>query len=140
MKIKHVNIYHGRNIYSHRPCVQAEVDLEKYSDIPTCDIPNFNNLLLEYIPTLRDHSCSKGYRGGFVDRLYEGTYLAHVLEHICIELQNVLGYDVAFGKARQTEEERIYTIIYEYQNPIVAEEVLYLARDLINNFCTSTML
>lgn len=138
MKIKHVNIYHGRNIYSHRPCVQAEVDLEKYSDIPTCDIPNFNNLLLEYIPTLRDHSCSKGYRGGFVDRLYEGTYLAHVLEHICIELQNVLGYDVAFGKARQTEEERIYTIIYEYQNPIVAEEVLYLARDLINNFCTST--
>ena len=135
MKINKLVIYNGRNIYSHRPCVKANIDLENYYDTATCDIANFNNLLLEYIPTLREHKCSKGYRGGFVERLYEGTYLAHVLEHICIEIQNILGYDISFGKARQTEQEKVYTILFEYENKIVAEEVIYIAIDLINDLC-----
>lgn len=122
-------------MYCHRPCVRAEVDLEDYVDIPTCDIPNFNNLLLEYIPTLKEHKCSKGYPGGFIERLYEGTYLAHVLEHMCIELQNVLGYSIAFGKARQTNQERVYYTIFEYKNRTIAEEIIYLAVDLINDLC-----
>jgi cyanophycin synthetase len=139
LKINKLIIYNGRNIYNHRPCIKADVDLEEYYDTPTCDIPNFNNLLLEYIPTLREHKCARGYRGGFVDRLYEGTYLAHVLEHICIEIQNVLGYDISFGKARQTEHENIYTIIFEYENRVVAEEVIYLAKELVNDLCTGTI-
>src|SRR5699024_669271 len=114
VKIKDLIIYNGRNIYSHRPCVKAEIDLEDFFDTSTCDIPNFNNLLLEYLPTLIEHKCSRGYRGGFVERLYEGTYLAHVLEHICIEIQNILGYNVSFGKARQSQSERIYSVIFEY--------------------------
>lgn len=135
MKIKDLIIYNGPNIYSHKPCIKAEIDIGKYSQIPTCDIANFNNLLLEYIPSLRDHKCSSGYRGGFVDRLYEGTFLAHVYEHTCIEIQNILGYDISFGKARQTEDEHIYKVIFEFENKMVAEEVLYLAMDLINDLC-----
>lgn len=137
LKLKNLIIYNGRNIYCHRPCIRAEVDLEEYAEIPTCDIPNFNNLLLEYIPTLKEHKCSRGYIGGFVERLYEGTYLAHVLEHICIEMQNILGYDVAFGKARQTDQETVYYIVFEYKNREIAEEVIYLATDLLNDLCTS---
>lgn len=135
LKINDLIIYNGPNIYSHKPCIMAKIDIGKYCNIPTCDIPNFNNLLLEYIPTLKEHKCSEGYRGGFVDRLYEGTFLAHVFEHVCIEIQNILGYDISFGKARQTEEEHIYRIIFEFENKIVAEEVLYLAMDLINDLC-----
>lgn len=135
LKIQNLMIYNGRNVYSHKPCIRADVHLEEYTDIPTCDIPNFNNLLLEYIPTLSEHKCCRGYRGGFVDRLYEGTYLAHVVEHVCIEIQNILGYDVAFGKARQTEHEDVYSIIFEYQNRSIAEEIVYLSVELANKLC-----
>lgn len=135
LKLKDLIIYNGRNIYCHRPCIRVEVNLEKHAEIPTCDIPNFNNLLLEYIPTLKEHKCSRGYPGGFVERLYEGTYLAHVLEHVCIEIQNILGYDVAFGKARKTSQDTVYYIVFEYKNKEIAEEVVYLAIDLLNDLC-----
>ncbi|MDF2593063.1 MAG: cyanophycin synthetase, partial [Clostridia bacterium] len=101
MRINELRIYEGRNIYTHKPCVRADIDLEELADIPTCNIPGFNTLLLEHIPSLIEHKCVRGHRGGFVERLNEGTYLAHVLEHMCLELQNLLGDNVAFGKARQ---------------------------------------
>ncbi len=131
-----MRIYEGRNIYSHSPCIRADIDLEKYVDTPTCDIPNFNNLLLEYIPTLKDHKCSRGYIGGFAERLYEGTYMAHVIEHICLEIQNLLGYNVAYGKARKTDRDRVYSIIFEYKSRAVAEEAVYLALKLVLDICS----
>ena len=135
MKIEKLRIYEGRNIYSHSPCIRADIDLEKYTDVPTCNITNFNNLLLEYMPTLKEHKCSRGYRGGFVERLYEGTYMAHVIEHMCIEIQNLLGYSVAFGKARVTDKENIYSVIFEYKCKTAGSEALNLAFNLVNDIC-----
>lgn len=135
MKIVQTRVFRGRNIYSHKPCIRADIDLEEYWDTPTCDITNFNNLLLEYIPTLKDHKCSRGYKGGFVERLYEGTYMAHVIEHMCIEIQNILGYDVAYGKARQTDVENIYYIVFQFKSEVAAMEVLNLVLELVNDIC-----
>jgi len=69
---------------------------------------------LEYIPGLREHKCSLGIKNGFLKRLDEGTYLAHVAEHSILELQNMLGFNVKYGKARVTDNEKIYEIIYQY--------------------------
>jgi cyanophycin synthetase len=133
LKIHELRIFEGRNIYTHKPCIKADIDLEEYADIPTCDIPGFNALLLEHIPSLIEHKCVRGHRGGFVERLNEGTYLAHVLEHMCLELQNLLGANVAFGKARQVGEEgSIYSVIFEYRSKTVGYEVLHAALNLIN--------
>lgn len=139
MRIHELRIYEGRNIYTHKPCIKADIDLEELADTPTCDIPGFNQLLLEHIPSLIEHKCVRGHRGGFVERLNEGTYLAHVLEHVCLELQNLLGYNVAFGKARQVSgENTIYSVIYEYRSKTVGCEVIYAALNLMNEIQKGT--
>jgi cyanophycin synthetase len=136
LRIHELRIYEGRNIYTHKPCIKADIDLEDLADTPTCDITGFNGLLLEHIPSLMEHKCAKGYKGGFVERLHEGTYLAHVLEHICLEIQNLLGHNVAFGKARQVGTEgSLYSVIYEYRSKTVGCEALHTAFDLVRELC-----
>ena len=55
-----------------------------------------------------EHRCSIGERGGFFERLRTGTYFAHILEHIALELQTLAGTDVGYGRARETSEEGVY--------------------------------
>src|SRR5207342_58941 len=45
----------------------------------------------------------------------EGTWLGHVLEHVAIELQNVAGESVTFGKTRSIDgRPGVYSVVYEY--------------------------
>ncbi|NLM43571.1 MAG: cyanophycin synthetase [Clostridiales bacterium] len=134
MKIISSYAYKGRNIYSHKPVVKMVVDLQDLFDTPTKCIEGLNEYLLNTLPGLKKHSCSRGYEGGFVERLQEGTYLAHVIEHISIELQNILGYDIAFGKAYRVENDRIYDVIYGYTNELAGLECGRIAVDMINFF------
>jgi cyanophycin synthetase len=89
---------------------------------PTKDIENFNETLLSLIPGLSRHYCSLGYEGGFAERLKEGTYIGHVTEHLILELQSMLGYDVSYGKTRVVKEPSSYFIVYEYVNEKCAIE------------------
>lgn len=115
MQIKNIQVFRGRNIYSHKLVIKMTVDLENYYNAATKDIPGFNEKLLEYIPGLREHKCSLGATGGFLKRLDEGTYLAHTAEHSILEIQNMLGFNVKYGKARVANNERIYEIIFQYE-------------------------
>ena len=132
MKIINSTVYSGRNIHSHKKCIQLDVDLEGYSEIPSKDIKGFNKSLVEMLPILNTHRCGIDEEGGFVKRLNEGTYLAHICEHIIIAIQNILGIDVAYGKAREIEGDR-YIIVYQYEYPKVGIEVAKLAIDIINS-------
>lgn len=132
MKIIQKRIYEGQNIYSHKKCIRIDMDLEGYSEIPSKDIPNFNFNLVNIIPELKNHRCGIDEEGGFVKRLKEGTYLAHICEHTMIAIQNNLGIDVAYGKAREIKGDMYYIIVqYEYKNTIL--EVANLAIDLMNS-------
>jgi cyanophycin synthetase len=75
-----------------------------------------SNALIQALPGLAEHGCSYREPGGLVRRMREdeGTWLGHVLEHVAIELQNIAGEDVSFGKTRSTETSGVYTVIYEY--------------------------
>jgi cyanophycin synthetase len=115
MQIKATQVYRGRNIYSHKLVIKMTLDLGEHYNTPTNEIDGFNEKLLEYIPGLRDHKCSMGVEHGFQMRLDEGTYLAHVAEHSILELQNMLDFNVKYGKARVTSDERIYEVIYQYE-------------------------
>lgn len=137
MKIIQKRIYEGPNIYSHKKCIRIDVDLEGYCEIPSKEIENFNFNLVNIIPSLKDHRCGIDEEGGFIKRLEEGTYLAHICEHIIIAIQNNLGIDVSYGKSREIEND-LYYIIVQYEYKRTAIESIRLAIDLINNLIKNT--
>ena len=100
MQINNIRVFAGKNIYSFKPVIRMEVDIGNLCEKPTCDMPGFNEYIVGLFPGLKKHCCSLGYEGGFMDRLKEGTYIGNVIEHLIIELQNSLGYDVSFGNTR----------------------------------------
>ena len=116
MKIYSIQSFSGKNIYSHRPVIKLYMDLQDLHSLETKDIENFNASLLRLFPGLCSHYCSYGHEGGFVKRLHEGTFLGHVTEHLILELQNILGYNVRFGKTRVVKEPSLYYVVYEYMN------------------------
>lgn len=135
MKICEIKAFKGRNIYSHQKVIKMVVDLEELADIATKDIRGFNDTLLKLLPGLYQHHCSLGCPGGFVTRLMEGTYLAHVIEHCALEIQHVLGYDVGFGRARQIKDSTKYTIVYAYRNEVAGLEAGRCTVQLMEALC-----
>ncbi len=131
MKIIDVNIFEGRNIYSHKKCIRMDLDLEGYCETPSNKIEGFNKTLLKLLPELKTHRCGIDEERGFLIRLQEGTYLAHICEHMIIALQNRIGINAAYGKAREIQGDKYY-IIYQYEYKNTALEAARLAIDIIN--------
>jgi cyanophycin synthetase len=104
--------------------LEVIVDLGDLKDSPSNMIPGFNQRIKEWLPSLIEHRCGVGIRGGFFQRLDEGTYLGHVLEHVTLELQSLAGTDVGYGKARETDEEGVYKVAIEYEDERLALECL----------------
>src|ERR1700733_2811171 len=106
MKILEQRVYRGPSIYEDLPVIRLTFDLGKLDAWPPTKIPSFNDRLLAAIPSLQQHTCSYGVPGGFVRRLTEdeGTWLGHVLEHVVLELQQLTGASVTFGKTRSVGE------------------------------------
>jgi cyanophycin synthetase len=131
MKLLNVKVFEGRNIYSHRKCIRLDVDLEGYCETPSKDIEGFNEKLLLLLPDLKNHRCGIDEENGFNTRLMEGTYLAHICEHIIIALQNLVDIDTSYGKAREISGD-LYYIIFQYEYEKTALKCANLAIDIIN--------
>lgn len=134
MEIHDITIYRGRNIYSHKSVMKMIIDIGEYGLLPTKDIPGFNEKLLAAFPGLKTNCCGLGYEGGFLERLREGTYFAHVLEHVILDMQNTLGYDVKYGKTRVIEEPSLFYLVYEYENEVCGLECGKAAFFILNCF------
>jgi len=135
MKVLERRVLRGPNIYSARPVYLAIIDLEALNDIASNAIPGFIGSLLTAVPTLHQHRCSPGYVGGFVERLHEGTYMAHIVEHLTLELQCLAGLPVGFGKARMVPDKPgHYRVIFAYKSERLAEAALELAIELVQAF------
>lgn len=135
MRILNSQVFVGPNIYALFPVIRMVVDLGELEAWPTGRLgPAFTDRLLDTLPGLHQHGCSYGHPGGFVKRLHEdgGTWLGHVMEHVAIELQNVAGIAVTFGKTRGTGEPRTYNVVYEYEQPEVGVEAGQLALQLLH--------
>ena len=130
MEFRKVLTLRGPNIWANFPVIEAWVDLGELKDRASDEIPGFNQRLMSWLPTMIEHRCSIGERGGFFERLRRGTYLAHILEHVTLELQTLSGHEVAFGRARETSEEGVYKVIFKYREEHVARECLQAAREL----------
>jgi len=137
MKIISTNIYVGPNIYAHFPVIRHLLDLGNLEDWPTGKLgTEFVDLLLEYLPGLHEHGCSYREAGGFVRRMREdeGTWLGHVMEHVAIELQNIAGSPVTFGRTRSIDNQPgHYSMVFQYLDAEVGIEAGRLALSLLNS-------
>ena len=113
--------------------IRQVVDLGVLEAFPSNTIPGFVDALVEMLPTLEDHACSLGRRGGFITRLREGTWAGHVAEHIALELQNLAGTHVRHGKTRGTGDYGRYNVIFEYREEQVGIEAGKKAVALVNH-------
>ena len=129
MEFRKVLALRGPNLWANFPVLEAWVDLGEL-DKPSTELPGFNERLMSWMPSMIEHRCSIGQRGGFFQRLCNGTYLGHVLEHVTLELQCLAGTDAGFGKARETSEKGVYKVVVEYIEETVGRECLAMAREL----------
>ena len=133
LRILETRILRGPNYWAREPVVRLLVDLGSLEEFPSNKIPGFANGLVELLPSLEDHACSLGRRGGFVTRLKEGTWAGHVAEHIALELQNLAGTDVRHGKTRSVGAYGQYNVIYEFREESVGVEAGRMAVALVNH-------
>ncbi len=143
MKILSTNVYVGPNLYAHFPVIRQQIDIGILEQWPSAKIgEDFINGLIAALPGLQEHGCSYGVEGGFIRRLKEdgGTWMGHILEHVILELQNMAGSDVTFGKTRSMEgEEGCYNMVFEYKQRDVGLEAAGIARQLLYSLLPSDL-
>jgi cyanophycin synthetase len=136
MRIIDRAVYVGPSLYAHFPVIRLEVDLGPLEQWPSARLgPAFIDRLIEALPGLHEHGCSYGEPGGFIRRLREdeGTWMGHILEHVAIEIQNVAGEPVTFGKTRGAGVEGRYHVTYQYAQEDVGLEAGRLGITLLHS-------
>ena len=134
LKIIETRVYRGPNVWSYEPAIHLVVDLGSLENFPSNTIPGFSEKLLEYLPRLDQHHCSRGRRGGFIERLDEGTWLGHITEHVALQLQQEAGHDMRRGKTRQVKGvPGRYNITYAYADEAVGLAAGELAVRFVNH-------
>jgi len=117
-------------MWTYHPVIEVWVDIGDLEDYPSNLIPGFYDRLVKALPSLQEHRCSYGEPGGFLKRVEEGTWPAHILEHLTLELQNLAGIPGGFGKARDGDRRSVYKVIVSAINQEVTLTALKYARDL----------
>ena len=115
MRILELRALRGPNVYRRRPVIYMKLDIEEYEERPTNLIPGFKEDLERLIPSLYEHECSEGEKGGFLSRVSEGTWLGHVVEHVALELQCLATMNVQFGRTRSAKEVGVYNVVFAYE-------------------------
>ena len=137
VKIISTRAIHGPNVYHHRPVIVMKVDLQEWAEVPSNQIPSFNENLVQFLPNLNAHTCSLGCEGGFLERLRRGTYMAHIIEHIGLELSNLAGMEVNYGKTRYAGQPGHYNIvtrfIHERAMQLCLQQAMELAKAAIHS-------
>lgn len=133
MKILEIKVLKGPNYWSVRrtKLIQMKLDLEEMEQRPTNTIPGFRERLEKLFPSMYSHRCSVGKPGGFFQRVDEGTWMGHVIEHIALELQTLAGMDTGFGRTRtpEGEKEGVYYVVFSYMEE---DAGVYTAKASVN--------
>ena len=127
-------VLEGANYFSGGSIVLFTINLNQYDEVFTNEIEGFYEYLNGTIPSLIEHHCSEGVRGGFYIRVKEGTLLGHVMEHIAIELQSLAGMFVSYGKTRSTLKQGVYNVVFRFINEEAGIIAGMAALNLINSF------
>jgi hypothetical protein len=129
----------GANYWSRLPITRMDLDIGAYENISSADVPGVTQSLVGAMPGLRDHRCSIGEPGGFLIRLKRGTYFAHIVEHVALELQAMIGHDVGYGRTRGGDSPGEYTLIFEHLHEAVGLRAAGLALEAVQNAFAGTL-
>jgi hypothetical protein len=121
----------GANFWSTRPVMRMDLVVGAYEDISSADVPGFTEALVAAMPGLEEHRCSIGERGGFIIRLRDGTYAPHIVEHVALELQTMIGHDVGYGRTRGGDSDGEYTLVFEHLHEGVGLRAAALALETV---------
>jgi cyanophycin synthetase len=121
MKIREINAMRGPNYWSVRrhKLIVMVLDLEEMEELPSNKIDGFYDRLKNMFPSMYEHRCSVGEPGGFFQRVEEGTWMGHIIEHIALEIQTLAGMDVGFGRTRGYGEHGVYSVVFAYMEESV---------------------
>lgn len=137
MKILKIQALRGPNLWSvqRKKLIQMRLDLEEMEQFPTNKIEGFRERIEALFPTMIEHRCSEGVRGGFFSRIERGTWMGHVIEHIALEIQTLAGMETGFGRTRETKTPGVYNVVFSYTEESVgmfaAESSVAIAEALI---------
>lgn len=133
MKILSINAMRGPNYWSVRrhKLIVMVLDLEEMEALPSNKIKGFSKRLETMFPTMYEHRCSIGTAGGFFQRVKEGTWMGHIIEHIALEIQTLAGMDVGFGRTRGYGEKGVYSVVFAYME----EKVGRFAAEIAVKIC-----
>ena len=121
----------GANYWSARPITRMDLVVGAYDDISSADSHGFVDRLTGALPGLEEHRCSIGSRGGFITRLNRGTYAPHIIEHVALELQDLIGHHVGYGRTRGGDVDGQYTVVMEHQHQATGLRAAALALDVV---------
>lgn len=124
IQLLRINYLRGPNLWTYRPVLEVWLDLGALEDHPSHRIPGFTERLTALLPALIEHHCGVGERGGFIQRLTEGTWAGHILEHVVIELLNLAGMPTGFGQTRSTSQRGVYRMVFRARDEQVARVAL----------------
>ncbi len=130
IEVVDTRFFDGPNVHALFPVFEAKVDLGDLEEIPSN--PLLAEKLVDLFPELAEHGCSKGYPGGFIERLNEGTYPGHIIEHTTIAIQNMVGVPVSYGKCRM-QKDGLYRIVVEYDFKEMAHTAFKGAVKVVND-------
>lgn len=139
MKLLDIRALRGPNYWSNwrHQLMVMRVDLEEMEHSPSNTVPGFPERLQNLIPSLYEHRCSRGYEGGFLERVREGTWMGHIMEHIALEIQILAGMQCGFGRCTWDGEEGIYNVIFFYEEEragfYAAEAAFRIVQTMIAN-------
>ncbi len=131
LQILRVSHLRGPNIWTYRPVIEAWLDLGELEERPSNKIPGFYERLLALLPGLGQQRCGVGEVGGRLERLRDGTWAGHILEHICLELQSLAGMPTGFGKTRMTSVHGVYKMAFRTRQEEVGRAALQAGHELL---------
>lgn len=132
MRIGEIRTLAGPNIYNHKPVLLMKLYLDGLTETESYEVPGFIDRLLNLLPGVHDHHCAKGRPGGFIERLYGGTYFGHIVEHVALELTNLAGIPANYGKTLYADTPGCYDVVIEYKAEEGTKYLLQTAVELVD--------
>ena len=136
LEITRLRALRGPNYWRLAPVIACDVRVNQLERVTTAEVPGFTERLVEFLPSLQEHPCSRGRPGGLIERLVEGTTWPHVLEHVALELQTLAGTDVSFGRVVESGEPGVWWVIVEYEEEELGLAGMRQAASLIRSCMT----
>jgi cyanophycin synthetase len=137
LSLEQIHILSGANYFSADRVIRLRINLNEFDEVFSDEIPGLYEKLVEKIPSLIDHHCSVGEKGGFLLRVKEGTLLGHILEHVCLEFKHLAGMESGFGKTRMTKIQGVYNVVYRFVDEIAGVYAGVSAFNFLNSLLTN---